>query len=58
MTRADVKKLIFGEIGHQKNTGRQQSDLNVALNFGFLVESTLKAGNGSYMLQPADEVPF
>ena len=58
MTRADVKKLIFGEIGHQKNTGRQQSDLNVAMNLGYLVESTLKAGNGSYMLQPADELPF
>lgn len=58
MTRADVKKLIFGEIGHQKNTGRQQSDLTVALNFGYLVESTLKAGNGSYMLQPAEELPF
>lgn len=58
MTRADVKKLIFGEIGHQKNTGRQQSDLNVAMNLGYLVESTLKAGNGSYMLQPADEIPF
>jgi hypothetical protein len=58
MTRADVKKLIFGEIGHQKNTGRQQSDLNVAMNLGYLVESMLKAGNGSYMLQPADELPF
>ena len=58
MTRADIKKLVFGEIGKQKNTGRQQSDLQVAINLGYLVESTLKAGNGSYMLQPPDDLPF
>ena len=58
MTRTDVKKNIFSEIGGQKNTSMQQADLNVAINSGFLVESTLKAGNGSYMLQPADEMPF
>ena len=58
MTRADVKKIVFGEIGRQKNAGRQQADLVVATNMRFLVESTLKSGNGSYMLQPPDEMPF
>ena len=58
MTRTDVKKIVFGEIGKQKNTGRQQADLMVAVNMQFLVESTLKSGNGSYMLQPPDEMPF
>jgi hypothetical protein len=58
MTRADIKKLVFGEIGGQKNSSRQQIDLQVAINEGLLVESTLKAGNGSYMLQPADDLPF
>ena len=58
MTRADVKKTIFGEIGGQKNTGKQQADLQAALNMGYLEESTLKAGNGSYMLQPPQEMPF
>ena len=58
MTRADVKKIVFGEIGKQKNTGRQQADLVVAVNMRFLIESTLKSGNGSYMLQPPDEMPF
>lgn len=58
MTRADIKKLVFGEIGKQKNTGRQQADLQVAINLGYLVESTLKAGNGSYMLQPPEDLPF
>ena len=58
MTRSDVKKTIFGEIGGQKNTGKQQADLQAALNMGYLEESTIKAGNGSYMLQPPQEMPF
>ena len=58
MTRADVKKTIFGEIGGQKNTGKQQADLQAALNMGYLEESTMKAGNGSYMLQPPQDMPF
>jgi len=58
MTRADIKKTVFGEIGKQKNTAKQQADLNVALNMHYLEESTMKAGNGSYMLQPADDMPF
>ena len=58
MTRADVKKAVFGEIGGQKNTGKQQADLQAALNMGYLEESTMKSGNGSYMLQPPEDIPF
>ena len=58
MTRADVKKNIFGEIGKQKNSGKQQADLHAAINLGYLEESTIKSGNGSYMLQIKDEMPF
>ena len=54
---ADVKKLIFGEIGGQKNHGIQNIDLNIAKNLGYLSESTLKK-KGSYMLQPGDDLPF
>lgn len=58
MTRADVKKLIFGQIGGQKNTAKQQADLMAAINMHYLEESTVKSGNGSYMLQPPEEMPF
>lgn len=58
MTRADVKKMVFGEIGGVKNSDRKQADLQVALNMGYLEESTLKAGNGSYMVQPSEDIPF
>ena len=58
MTRADVKKPIFGQIGGQKNTAKQQADLMAALNMHYLEESTVKSGNGSYMLQPPEEMPF
>lgn len=58
MTRGDVKKKVFGEIGGQKNTGKQQHDLQAALNLKYLTESTIKSGNGSYMLQPNDDLPF
>jgi hypothetical protein len=58
MTRGDVKKKVFGEIGGQKNTGKQQLDLQAALNLKYLTESTIKSGNGSYMLQPNDDLPF
>lgn len=57
MTRADVKKTIFGEIGGQKNKERQQADLMAAINMGYLEESTIKQ-NGYYMLQPPDDMPF
>ena len=58
MTRAEIKKTVFGEIGGVKNAGQQQADLNVALNMKYLEESTVKAGNGSYMLQPPEDLPF
>ena len=58
MTRADIKKTVFGEIGGQKNKEKQQADLNVAINMKYLEESTVKAGNGSYMLQPPEDLPF
>ena len=60
MTKSDIKKTVFGQIGGIKNHGRQQADLQVAINMKYLVESTLRAGNGSYMLQPPDidEMPF
>jgi hypothetical protein len=58
MTRADIKKTVFGEIGGQKNKDKQQADLNVAINMKYLEESTMKAGNGSYMLQPPEDMPF
>ena len=58
MTRADIKKTVFGEIGGQRNKDKQQADLNVAINMKYLEESTMKAGNGSYMLQPAEDMPF
>ena len=57
MTRADVKKTIFGEIGGQKNKDRQQADLMAAINMGYLEESTIKQ-NGYYMLQTPDDMPF
>ena len=58
MTRAEIKKTVFGEIGGQRNKDKQQADLNVAINMHYLEESTIKAGNGSYMLQPAEDMPF
>lgn len=57
MSRAEIKKLVFGEIGGQKNTGKQSVDLTIAINSGWLEESTMKK-NGSYMLQPPDDLPF
>lgn len=60
MTRTDIKKKVFGEIGGQKNSTKQQLDLDVAINLKMFEESTMKSGNGSYMLQPSDgdNLPF
>lgn len=55
MSRADVKKRVFDEIGGQKNHTIQQKDLDVATNMNFLVESIQKK-KGAYMLQPNDEL--
>lgn len=57
MSRAAIKKTVFGEIGGQKNDARQQADLMAAINSGFLEETTLKSG-GHYMLQPPEDLPF
>ena len=57
MSRVLIKKSVFGEIGGQKNDGKQQADLQAAINMGFLEESTLKSG-GHPMLQPPEDLPF
>ena len=57
MSRKDIKKKVFGNIGGQKNDARQQIDLNIALNSGYLEESTIKSG-GFYMLEPSEDLPF
>lgn len=57
MTRSDIKKSVFGEIGGQKNKDKQQADLIAALNLHYLEESTIKS-NGYYMLQPPEDLPF
>jgi hypothetical protein len=58
MTRGDIKKKVFAEIGGVKNATRQQKDLEAAINLKYFEESTLKAQNGSYMLQPPEDLPF
>ena len=55
MSRGDIKKTVFGEIGGQLNHGKQDTDLAIAINLGYLEQSTLKK-NGAYMLQP--KLPF
>ena len=57
MSRVQIKKSVFGEIGGQKNDGKQQADLQAALNMGYLEESTMKSG-GHPMLQPPEDMPF
>ena len=57
MSRAQIKKTVFGEIGGVKNDGRQQADLMAAINLKYLEESTVKSG-GYYMLQPPEDLPF
>ena len=57
MSRVQIKKTVFGEIGGVKNDGRQQADLTAAINMGYLEETTLKSG-GHPMLQPTEDMPF
>ena len=57
MTRRDVKAKVFGEIGGQKNSKRQQLDLTLAINRGHLVETAMKQ-NGYPMLDVAGDLPF
>lgn len=58
MTRSAIKKSVFSEIGKQKNHAKQQADLLYAISHGYLVESTVKGANGSYMLMPPEDLPF
>ena len=55
MSRRDIKEKVFGEIGKQKNKEMQNSDLQVAINMKYLVESTLRV-KGYYMLDVSDEI--
>lgn len=57
MSRGEIKSRIFGEIGEQKNHGKQDADLKIAINLKYLHESTIKK-NGSYMLQPPEDLAF
>lgn len=57
MSRKQVKEQVFGEIGGQKNHTMQDLDLQIALNLKWLEQSTIKK-NGSYMLQPPEDLPF
>lgn len=57
MSRKDIKQKVFGAIGMQKNDGRQQSDLDFAIQEKMLEETTVKIG-GHYALQISDVLPF
>jgi hypothetical protein len=57
MSRVQIKKTVFGDIGGQKKDAKQQADLIAAINMGYLEETTLKSG-GHYMLQPPEDLPF
>ena len=57
MSRGEIKSKVFGEIGNQKNHGKQDADLKIALNMKYLLESTMKK-NGAYMLQPPEDLAF
>ena len=58
LDRKTIKESIMREIGGVTNSGRQQADLQIALNMGYLVESTLKNSRGGYLLMPPEEMPF
>lgn len=58
MDRKTIKESVFKEIGGVKNNGRLQADLDVAINLGYLVESTIKTSRGGYMLMPPEDLPF
>ena len=57
MSAKDVKKLIFAEIGGQKNTSKQSADIQTAKQYGYLVESEQKSG-GYPMLDLPEDLPF
>ena len=57
MSRKDIKKKVFREIGGVKNDGKQQADLTAAINLGYFQETTIKV-NGYPMLMPTEDMPF
>ena len=57
MSRSDIKKKIFGEIGGQRNNDKLAADLKIAIKMGWLVESSMKK-NGAYMLELPEVLPF
>lgn len=57
MSRKDIKKKVFREIGGVKNDGKQQADLTAAINLGYFQETTIKV-NGYPMLMPVEDMPF
>jgi PKD repeat protein len=57
MSRNEIKKKVFGEIGGQKNNDKTAADIRIAMNMGWLVESTIKK-NGAYMLELPEDLPF
>lgn len=58
MTKSEVKQRVFGDIGGVTNNDKRQADLNAAINMKLLEDSIVKSGNGSYKVQPTDEMPF
>lgn len=57
MSKADIKRKVFGDIGGQMNHSKQEADINIAINMKYLEQSTLKKG-GAYMWQVAEDLPF
>jgi hypothetical protein len=55
MSKRDVSKQVFGDIGGQKNHAKQAADMEVAINCGYLEQSTMKK-NGAYMWEPNEEI--
>ena len=57
MSRSDIKKRVFGEIGGVTSHTRQAQDLKIAINLNLLVDSFMKR-NGSTLMQPPEDMPF
>ena len=57
MSKGDIKRKVFGDIGGQTNHAKQDADMTIAINMKYLEQSTLKK-NGAYMWQVAEELPF
>ena len=57
MSRSDIKKKVFKEIGGVRNNGKLQADLVAAINLGYFQETTIKV-QGYPMLMPKEDMPF